>query len=97
MATAGEPGVADCPQGEVVLVTKRSLTLVAPRNLSCCNATSLEQAVYENLSAPATMTTRDRPWLIRTYAGHSTAAKSNELYRTNLGRGQTGLSVAYRS
>ena len=41
------------------------------------------------------MTTRDRPWLIRTYAGHSTAAKSNELYRTNLGRGQTGLSVAF--
>ncbi|WP_422001000.1 methylmalonyl-CoA mutase family protein [Reyranella sp.] len=38
---------------------------------------------------------KDRPWLIRTYAGHSTAAKSNELYRTNLGRGQTGLSVAF--
>lgn len=38
---------------------------------------------------------RDRPWLIRTYAGHSTATKSNELYRTNLGRGQTGLSVAF--
>ena len=38
---------------------------------------------------------KDRPWLIRTYAGHSTAAKSNELYRKNLGRGQTGLSVAF--
>ena len=38
---------------------------------------------------------KDRPWLIRTYAGHSTAAKSNELYRTNLSRGQTGLSVAF--
>ena len=38
---------------------------------------------------------RDRPWLIRTYSGHSTAEKSNELYRTNLGRGQTGLSVAF--
>jgi (2R)-ethylmalonyl-CoA mutase len=38
---------------------------------------------------------KDRPWLIRTYAGHSTAAKSNELYRTNLARGQTGLSVAF--
>ena len=38
---------------------------------------------------------RDKPWLIRTYAGHSTAEKSNELYRTNLGRGQTGLSVAF--
>jgi ethylmalonyl-CoA mutase len=38
---------------------------------------------------------RDKPWLIRTYSGHSTAAKSNELYRTNLARGQTGLSVAF--
>src|ERR1700749_3263712 len=44
---------------------------------------------------PRTMPDRDKPWLIRTYAGHSTAAKSNELYRTNLGRGQTGLSVAF--
>ena len=33
---------------------------------------------------------KDRPWLIRTYSGHSTAAKSNELYRTNLARGQIG-------
>src|SRR3954454_12930728 len=38
---------------------------------------------------------RDRPWMIRTYAGHSTAAKSNELYRLNLAKGQTGLSVAF--
>jgi ethylmalonyl-CoA mutase len=38
---------------------------------------------------------KDRPWLIRTYSGHSTAEKSNELYRTNLARGQTGLSVAF--
>jgi len=38
---------------------------------------------------------RDRPWLFRTYAGHSTAAESNALYRTNLARGQTGLSVAF--
>src|SRR5207344_1080125 len=42
-----------------------------------------------------TKPTRDKPWLIRTYAGHSTAAKSNELYRKNLTRGQTGLSVAF--
>jgi len=38
---------------------------------------------------------RDRPWLIRTYAGHSTAKASNALYRSNLSRGQTGLSVAF--
>ncbi|HEV2310950.1 MAG TPA: protein meaA [Acidimicrobiia bacterium] len=37
----------------------------------------------------------DRPWLMRTYSGHSSAAASNELYRTNLARGQTGLSVAF--
>ena len=38
---------------------------------------------------------KDRPWLIRTYAGHSSAAASNALYRENLRRGQTGLSVAF--
>ena len=37
---------------------------------------------------------KDRPWLMRTYAGHSTAEASNELYRRNLAKGQTGLSVA---
>ncbi len=38
---------------------------------------------------------KDRPWLFRTYAGHSTAKASNELYRGNLAKGQTGLSVAF--
>ncbi|KEP69159.1 protein meaA [Thioclava dalianensis] len=38
---------------------------------------------------------KDRPWLFRTYAGHSTAKASNALYRANLARGQTGLSVAF--
>ena len=37
----------------------------------------------------------DRPWIFRTYAGHSTAEKSNELYRSNLAKGQTGLSIAF--
>jgi methylmalonyl-CoA mutase N-terminal domain/subunit len=40
------------------------------------------------------MTKRD-PWIFRTYAGHSTAAESNKLYRGNLAKGQTGLSVAF--
>ena len=40
-------------------------------------------------------TQKDAPWLFRTYAGHSTAAASNALYRSNLARGQTGLSVAF--
>ncbi len=47
----------------------------------------------------AVMTTHleqpDRPWMIRTYSGHSTAKASNELYRSNLAKGQTGLSIAF--
>src|SRR5215468_6132258 len=42
-----------------------------------------------------TKTKREQPWLFRTYSGHSSAASSNALYRTNLARGQTGLSVAF--
>ena len=38
---------------------------------------------------------RDRPWVFRTYAGHSSATTSNALYRRNLAKGQTGLSVAF--
>ncbi|TBW33968.1 protein meaA [Siculibacillus lacustris] len=41
------------------------------------------------------LATPDKPWLFRTYAGHSTAAASNRLYRSNLAKGQTGLSVAF--
>jgi (2R)-ethylmalonyl-CoA mutase len=41
------------------------------------------------------MSQKDRPWVMRTYAGHSSAADSNALYRTNLAKGQTGLSVAF--
>ncbi len=41
------------------------------------------------------MAPKDKPWLFRTYAGHSTAEKSNALYRGNLAKGQTGLSVAF--
>ena len=39
--------------------------------------------------------TPERPWMMRTYSGHSTAKASNELYRTNLSKGQTGLSIAF--
>src|SRR5436190_1375473 len=41
------------------------------------------------------LTERDKPWVMRTYAGHSDARRSNELYRRNLAKGQTGLSVAF--
>ena len=40
-------------------------------------------------------TVREKPWLIRTYSGHSSASESNKLYRTNLTKGQTGLSIAF--
>jgi len=45
--------------------------------------------------APTRDRPRDRPWIFRTYAGHSTASESNKLYRRNLAKGQTGLSVAF--
>ncbi|AJE48568.1 protein meaA [Celeribacter indicus] len=47
------------------------------------------------MSDAKTEIARDKPWLFRTYAGHSTAQASNALYRTNLSKGQTGLSVAF--
>ena len=47
------------------------------------------------MTQPADPSGRDRPWLFRTYAGHSTASASNALYRANLASGQTGLSVAF--
>ncbi len=46
-------------------------------------------------SEPEAGTRRDRPWVMRTYSGHSSAEASNELYRANLAKGQTGLSVAF--
>jgi len=46
-------------------------------------------------SGPHSSSERDRPWVMRTYAGHSTPAESNALYRRNLAKGQTGLSVAF--
>src|SRR6185503_4021668 len=49
----------------------------------------------ESPPVSSTLPTPDRPWVMRTYSGHSSARASNELYRTNLARGQTGLSVAF--
>lgn len=48
----------------------------------------------DNVSDPR-LPARDRPWVMRTYSGHSTAKASNELYRNNLAKGQTGLSIAF--
>ncbi len=57
----------------------------APRNVDTDNEHTVSRAQKK----------KDRPWLMRTYAGHSTAEASNELYRRNLDKGQTGLSVAF--
>jgi ethylmalonyl-CoA mutase len=46
-------------------------------------------------TSPHRLPERDRPWMMRTYAGHSDARRSNELYRRNLEKGQTGLSIAF--
>ena len=47
--------------------------------------------LYDKDGAP----TRDQPWIFRTYAGHTNVHASNRLYRDNLARGQTGLSIAF--
>src|SRR5262249_19919055 len=57
-------------------------------------AASRDFAVQQK-ACSLTVMSRDKPWIFRTYAGHSSAAASNALYRTNLAKGQTGLSVAF--
>ena len=56
---------------------------------------SSSSAADQSTAAVPARPERDRPWVMRTYAGHSSAAASNELYRRNLAKGQTGLSVAF--
>ena len=53
------------------------------------------RTAYAPGMAEAEESRRDRPWVMRTYAGHSSATESNALYRLNLAKGQTGLSVAF--
>ena len=53
----------------------------------------MAQANEPTTAAPTAR--RDKPWIFRTYAGHSTARESNRLYRQNLAKGQTGLSIAF--
>ena len=53
------------------------------------------EASHEGTAPDVARPTRDKPWVMRTYAGHSTPKDSNALYRNNLSKGQTGLSVAF--
>jgi (2R)-ethylmalonyl-CoA mutase len=66
--------------------------LVAPEDTPMNGKKPTDAAAHKSRKD---MGERDRPWLIRTYSGHSSAAASNELYRKNLKAGQTGLSVAF--
>lgn len=60
------------------------------------NKETLDQSMArKNVTGSGEVLQKDRPWIFRTYAGHSTARDSNALYRTNLAKGQTGLSVAF--
>ena len=54
-----------------------------------------ESAPVSAFAGPKGQAERDKPWMFRTYAGHSTADKSNALYKMNLAKGQTGLSIAF--
>jgi (2R)-ethylmalonyl-CoA mutase len=63
--------------------------------MSATRPTDAHQTGSLRSSEKAAKDNREKPWLFRTYSGHSSATASNELYRTNLGRGQTGLSVAF--
>src|ERR1700742_4838079 len=67
-----------------------SFRRILPRNFSLRTDFALQQKLCS-----LTVMSRDKPWIFRTYAGHSSAAASNALYRTNLAKGQTGLSVAF--
>src|SRR6185295_16557697 len=70
--------------------SQQQMTCSLPRCMTSMGRTRCEDTHMEHrLEHP------DRPWLMRTYAGHSTARASNELYRRNLAKGQTGLSVAF--
>src|SRR5271165_6419711 len=77
------PGPSMRGSSTVSLTRQRISTTARPYNCGMSDDPS------PRLSEP------DRPWMIRTYAGHSTAKASNELYRRNLQKGQTGLSVAF--
>src|SRR3954449_12699164 len=82
----------DCGPGSTSQpsTSQQQITCGFPRCMTSMGRTRCEDTRMEHrLERP------DRPWMMRTYAGHSTAKRSNELYRGNLAKGQTGLSVAF--
>jgi len=68
-------------------------TKVGSRDPTICSYARL--STDDDMTSKSTGSQRDRTWLMRTYSGHSTPGASNELYRSNLAKGQTGLSIAF--
>src|SRR3954471_22149249 len=82
----------DCGPGSTSQpsTSQQQITCGFPRCMASMGRTRCEDTRMEHrLERP------DRPWMMRTYAGHSTAQASNALYRSNLAKGQTGLSIAF--
>src|SRR5262249_15703935 len=79
-------------RGQTLASPRKCLPLrIAKEYAAAHNATSARRP----MSQPGAVRQRDKPWIFRTYAGHSNARDSNALYRKNLAKGQTGLSVAF--
>src|SRR6187399_3212383 len=72
-----------------------SMILFALQKIQCKQRVFPRAGQIEMHESQRDQSQRDKPWIFRTYAGHSTARDSNELYRKNLAKGQTGLSVAF--
>ena len=83
--------VADSPSGQR---SQCSPGFRAPINILHCS--KIRRTILPGTTpTPVTALVRDKPWIFRTYSGHSNARESNALYRKNLAKGQTGLSVAF--
>jgi leucyl/phenylalanyl-tRNA--protein transferase len=85
-------GAIDLPRSRYLDMIRRAVPAAQARKYG--RYPRQTEAMTADSSAPEAPR-RDAPWLMRTYSGHSTARASNELYRTNLAKGQTGLSIAF--
>ena len=88
-------GAVDVPRSEYLSRLADAIEQSARPREAVRDPTWTRQAATADNEAMTDEVQRDRPWMMRTYSGHSTARASNELYRTNLARGQTGLSIAF--
>src|SRR4051812_522115 len=89
-AVEAGPGSTTAPS-----TSNAPITRSRPRCITSISLLSTEVTIQFRTMTEARLPEPDRPWVMRTYAGHSTARDSNALYRKNLEKGQTGLSVAF--